>query len=79
MTDSSLLVASQDPQGKVVLAVLGHLALLDQGVPQATWEYLDHRVLLASLDIVTHRHVLPTVLEVSTSRLRAVRLYNGSY
>lgn len=66
MMDSLLLVASQDPQGKVVLAVLGHLALLGQGVPQATWAYLDHRVLLASLDIVTHRHVLPTVLEVSS-------------
>lgn len=69
------MVASQDLQGKVVLAVLGHLALLDQGVPQATWEYLGHRVLLASLDIVTPPRVLLTALEVSVRLLRALRSY----
>lgn len=57
-------LGQQDLQGKVVLAALGHLALLDQGDPQATWEYLDHRVLLASLDIVTPHHVLLMVLEI---------------
>lgn len=56
-------LGQQDLQGKVVLAVLGHLALLDQGVPPATWEYLDHRVLLASLDIVTPPHAQLTALE----------------
>lgn len=59
-------LGQQDLQGKVVLAVLGHLALLDQGVPQATWEYLGHRVLLASLDIVTPPRVLLTALEMSS-------------
>lgn len=69
------MVASQDLQGKVVLAVLGHLALLDQGVPRATWEYLGHRVLLASLDIVTPPRVLLTALEVSVRVLRALHSY----
>lgn len=56
----------QDLQEKVVLAVLGHLALLDQGVPRATWEYLDLRVLLASLGTVTPPHALLMALEISS-------------
>lgn len=69
------MVASQDLQGKVVLEVLGHLALLDQGVPRATWEYLDLRVLLASLGIVTPPRALLMALEVSASLLRALPSY----
>lgn len=59
-------LGQQDLQGKVVLEVLGHLALLDQGVPRATWEYLDLRVLLASLGIVTPPRALLMALEISS-------------
>lgn len=51
----------QDLQGRVGLAALGPLALLDQEGPQVIWGFLDRKVLLASLDIVTPRHVLPMV------------------
>lgn len=51
----------QDLQERVGLAALGPLALLDQEAPQVIWGFLDHKVLLASLDIVTPHHVLPMV------------------
>lgn len=54
----------QDLQEKVGLAVLGPLALLDQGVHLVIWGCLDPKVLLASLDIVTPPRVLPTVWEL---------------
>lgn len=75
VTNSLPFVASQDLQGKVVLAVLGHLDLLDQGVPRATWGCLDHRVLLASLGIVTPPRALLMALEVSISLLRDLPSY----
>lgn len=72
-------LGQQDLQGKVVLEVLGHLALLDQGVPRATWEYLDLRVLLASLGIVTPPRALlmalecPILISLSSHRSRTSR------
>lgn len=46
--------------GRVDQEARGPPALLDQGVHQATWGSLDHRVHLASLDTATLLRVLPT-------------------
>lgn len=54
----------QDLQGRVGQEALGLRDPPDQGVHQVTWGSLDHKVLLASLDIATPLRVLPTALEM---------------
>lgn len=49
----------QDLQGRVGQEAPGPLDLLDPEVHLVTWGYLDHRVLLASLDTATPLRVLP--------------------
>lgn len=62
----------QDLQGRVGQEAPGPLALLDPGVPQVTWGFLDHKVLLASLDTATPLHVQRMGWEVSASLLWAL-------
>lgn len=57
-------LGQQDQQERVGQEAQGPLALLDQGVHQVTWGYLDHKVLPASLDTVTPLRVLPMGWEI---------------